>query len=221
MNIKWKLLLPVLFILALTGAQIYLIVNMNSTRQADTERVNLAGRQRMLSQKMAKETLAYLMTGDQAHTRDLAATAELFDKSLQALISGGRMELSGRQVNIRPTRQAEITAALREAEQYWNKYRPLFQEAAGQIPGGNQGIGRQVNEASLDLLKRFDAITGMYEKSSADAASSSMTLIYAGLVFYLLLALLAWYFARAGFIKPILRLCDEADRIAAGDLSGR
>lgn len=216
LSIKWKLLIPVIVILFMTIAQVYLIVNMNQSQQADAARVNLAGRQRMLSQKMTKETLSYIITKDPKMAEAQAADMEILEKSLQTLISGGAIELSGRTVLIKPTENEEILSALKEARQYWEKTKNIF---VGAVAQPDQVAINEVNESSIWFLQRFDKITGMYERASNDVVKRSMIFIYTCLSFYLLVAAAAWYYVQRNFIKPILSLRDTAGKIAAGDLS--
>jgi len=49
---------------------------------SDAVAINIAGRERMLSQKMTKAANAYLITGDASHLNELKDASQLFDKSL-------------------------------------------------------------------------------------------------------------------------------------------
>jgi nitrate/nitrite-specific signal transduction histidine kinase len=217
LSIKWKLLIPVVFIFLMTVAQIYLIAHMNQAQKADAVRVNLAGRQRMLSQKMTKEVFNYIVTKDakmiDARTEDM----QTLEKSLNALISGGVMELSGQTVSIEPTENEEILSALKEAEQYWGNTKHVFDE--GLYQSGQISIS-EINDVSVGLLQRFDKITGMYERASNAMVKRNMTVIYACLTLFLVIAAAAWYYVQRNFVKPILSLRDTANKIAAGDLRG-
>lgn len=219
MSIRWKLLIPVTIILVITVAQIFLVINMNRLQQEDAVRVNVAGRQRMLSQKMTKETLNFMVGKDPAHAQAQAKTIETFEKSLQALISGGQLEISGRTAEVKPTQNAEINARLKEAAQYWERVKPVYTGAVGHLAESHQVNVSELNEISKQLLERFDAVTGMYETASAATIKSSMTLIYIGLGIYLAAAVLAWLYVQKSIIRPILTLRDAAGRIAAGNLS--
>jgi methyl-accepting chemotaxis protein len=219
MSIRWKLLTPVILILALTLGQLYLMVSMSQDQQEDTALVNLSGRQRMLSQKMTKETFEYLLTNEPQLTRAQAETIAVFEGSLQALLAGGEVELGGRKVQVKPHDLKEIKVSLNEAKVYWEGVKPLFVEAVRQTKGLQKEELNALNEASLQLLGRFDKITAMYEAHSSAAAKRNMTLVYAGLVFYLVAAAAVWFIASRNIIQPIVSLRDEANKIAAGDLS--
>ncbi|MGB9903932.1 MAG: type IV pili methyl-accepting chemotaxis transducer N-terminal domain-containing protein, partial [Desulfotomaculales bacterium] len=94
MSIRWKFVLPIVLIIFITAGQLYLVQSMNRAQQEDAVRVNLAGRQRMLSQKMTKETFDYLLTKDFQLASAQKETIDTFEQSLQALINGGRVAVS-------------------------------------------------------------------------------------------------------------------------------
>ncbi|MFZ5646251.1 MAG: type IV pili methyl-accepting chemotaxis transducer N-terminal domain-containing protein [Bacillota bacterium] len=219
MSIRWKLLIPVILISVITVFEIYLVVNMNRLQQEDTVSVNVAGRQRMLSQKMTKETLNYMATKDQSYAKAQADTIAAFEKSLEALLQGGQLDISGRTVNVKPTDNEQVLAALNDARQYWQKVKPEYLSAVQHLADSHKLEVSDLNNSSMELLKRFDAITGMYETASAATVKRNMTLIYTGLVIYLLAALGAWFYVQRTFIRPVLALRDAARRIATGDLS--
>ncbi len=219
LSIRWKLLAPVIILLAITVAQIYLVINMNRLQQEDAVRVNVAGRQRMLSQKMTKETVIYLAGRDAAHIQAQAKTIETFEKSLHALMFGGQLAVSGRTREVKPVNNAEINARLKEAAQYWEKVKPAYTGVAANPGEPGQTKVNELNEISIQLLTKFDAITGMYENASNEAIKRSMALIYAGLGIYLLAAVFAVIYVQSNIIRPILALRAAAGRIAAGDLS--
>lgn len=219
LSIRWKLMVPVILIFVVTILEIYLVVTMNSLQQEDTVRVNVAGRQRMLSQKMTKETLNFMATKDGAYAKAQADTIAAFEKSLQALQKGGQLEISGRTVDVSSTQNDQIVAALKDAQQYWEKVKPEYTSAVQHLADSHQISIGDLNNASLELLKRFDAITGLYETASMATIKRNMNLIYLGLAFYLLAAVSAWIYVQKSFIKSILTLRDAASRIASGDLS--
>ena len=84
-------LIGVLFILFLiqfvaTGIVFYLFSYQKSFSIA----INIAGRQRMLSQKMTKEIFIYAKEPTEKNKEAFLKTAELFDKSLNALRYGDK-----------------------------------------------------------------------------------------------------------------------------------
>lgn len=81
--------------------------------------INIAGRQRMLTQKMTKEKLL-VFKGNTHYKEKLAKTIELFDNSLKALIKGDKKQMIFKPANLQIKKQLQKVAAL------WNKLQPLY-----------------------------------------------------------------------------------------------
>jgi AmiR/NasT family two-component response regulator len=102
--------------------------------------INTAGRQRMLSQRMAKQAL--LQAGEGA----LADTAAAFEEGLAQLRKA-------------PLSTPEIREILDRGDGAWNQLRaatPRVGQAAGRV---------QLAAASEELLETFDGLTGAYQHS--------------------------------------------------------
>ncbi|MEL6265643.1 MAG: type IV pili methyl-accepting chemotaxis transducer N-terminal domain-containing protein [Pseudomonadota bacterium] len=97
---------------------------------AQSLRIKLASRQRLLSQKIAKDFCLIAQGHEVAHHRaELNAAIGLFDASMNALIDG--FAAFGLAAEANPTRRAELEA-VRDA---WNEIRPALAEvAAGAAP---------------------------------------------------------------------------------------
>lgn len=81
--------------------------------------VNVAGRQRMLTQKMTKEKLLYLR-GNKEVRQDLLKTIKLFDDSLKALILGDKNKMITKATNPKIRKQLAVVEAL------WKRLKPLY-----------------------------------------------------------------------------------------------
>ncbi|WP_157264510.1 type IV pili methyl-accepting chemotaxis transducer N-terminal domain-containing protein [Azohydromonas aeria] len=112
--------------------------------------VNLAGRQRMLGQRLLKQVLlgALLATSEGAQPlSQAAATAREFDQALQRL---QQLPLSS------PAIRIALDAAARE----WLRMQQGVREA------GHASGRRQLAQAAEALLARFEELTGDYERSA-------------------------------------------------------
>lgn len=111
--------------------------------------VNVAGRQRMLSQRMAK--LALLQPGapdGKAIELELLHTAAEFEQGLANLVQA-------------PLTTPEIRAMLEQGREAW-------QQLSAAVPGAGQAAGRlKVAAASEELLEVFDRLTRAYQDSMA------------------------------------------------------
>lgn len=219
MSLRWKLLLPFLIILGATAVQLAIMTHLTRSLEIDTLRVNVAGRQRMLSQKLNKEILLFLADADPVHRAAAEATAATLENNLRALTGGGEADLGQRKVTLPATDHREIAAELQRAGQIWNAVKPAVQGIlAGQAPD-RVAAGDAVSKQLDDVRVAFDGITARYEEASARRAQRDLTLIYLCLVAYAVTIAVTAYLTERHIIGPMRRLRDGAAAIARGDLT--
>ncbi len=164
--------------------------------------INLAGRQRMLTQKYTKEVFAHLgvrsqteRTNSQLESQALLArdqTAKLFEATLAALENGGRtwsdLKLT-KEVRIPQNKSPKIQAQLAEVSKNW---RDLTQ-AANSLDQENPVQPTRVAEIlakSVAVLKSANTVVGYYQEASeAKVAKLQWTqygLVIAGVVIFAL-----------------------------------
>jgi len=93
----------------------------NFLEKARVHVIDIAGRERMLSQKMTKEKLLVIQ-GKKEYKTKLKETIKLFDDSLKALINGDE-----KQKIIKPTNQ-QIKEQLTKVSNIWSKLKPLYEK---------------------------------------------------------------------------------------------
>ena len=120
--------------------------------------LDISGRQRMLTQKMAKEVCFVAADVQPAEARAaLAETVELFSASLEALMNGAPF------VGIRPPRSAELEAQLGTVAAMWEELKPVFVSVAG----GAEPTARDlalVAERNMPLLREMNRAVFLYEQ---------------------------------------------------------
>jgi len=95
--------------------------SQNYMEKAMVTIVNLAGRQRMLSQKMTKEKLL-LMNGKSDNSDELEQTVKLFDESLTLLTNGNIKKKISKPTNKKIKKQLKKVALL------WKKLKPIYEK---------------------------------------------------------------------------------------------
>lgn len=116
--------------------------------------VNVAGRQRMLTQKMTKEKLL-ILKGNTEYQTKLNDTIQLFDTSLHTLIKG-----DPKQTIVKPTNQ-EIKKQLTKVLGIWNNLKPLYQKKKPEV----KEIALIINKNPI-LLVEMHKMVNMAEVST-------------------------------------------------------
>lgn len=123
--------------------------------------INLSGRQRMLSQKMSKESLLVALGINAGENiTNLAGTISLFDKTLLGLREGDS------ELGLPPTNNRRIVRQLKKVEAIWVDLQPVFREIVktGEVTPDQLAV---VAEKNLPLLKAMNKVVGQYEKAAS------------------------------------------------------
>ena len=129
--------------------------------------INLAGKQRMLTQKMSKEILLIAKGVDvDANKASLKSTATLFDKTLKGLIAGDA------DLKLPKTEDPAIVAQLDKVQALWTE----FDKSVNAVLGGDTSAAvlTQVAEQNLPLLKNMNKAVQMYAKASGSSLDPAM-----------------------------------------------
>ena len=160
MSIKYKLGTVIAGLVVFFVATIAVTFWTIDSQQSDSKVINLAGRQRMLTQKMTKEALALRL--GKADADDVMATAKLFDTSLKALVSGDA------ELGIPPTDDPETLAQLKKVSNMWNGFKSNLEEIA-EHSKTRQKIYDYIIENNVPLLREMNKAVAMMEKAGVDS----------------------------------------------------
>jgi hypothetical protein len=140
---------------------------MTQTKQQSGNVINLAGKQRMLTQKMSKEALFVAKGLDaDANKANLQKTAALFDKTLKGLIDGDS------ELNLPKTTNPEILAQLEVVSKLWTSFKANIDK----VIAGNadKATLEAIAKENLPLLKNMNKAVGMYAKASGSSLDPQM-----------------------------------------------
>ena len=180
--------------------------------QDDAAAVNLAGRQRMLSQRMAKvlyqiedEARASQPIGERVD--ELKLTLTLFDTTLAAFSRGGAVKGgAGEQMYLAAVPDAPGQTILKAADAVWTPYRALvLATLTDATPAKLQAAVAAAAASNLKLLKLMNDLTTHVERTAAGRAQTLRAVQAGGMV----LAILNFFLILFHFMKQ-LRRSDQA-----------
>ncbi len=173
------------------------------TQRDDATVINLAGRQRMLTQKMTWLALA------QPASNELTRAVELFDQTLYALRDGGlTFDSNDHAVTLPAPPDAELRAQLGDAVTTWGAFRAHLQS----------GDALALQNESPRILAQLDSTVSEFEaRAQAKIARLQLTQ-FIFLVSAIVLLALGYLVTRRRIVQPLMTLNSAAQRIADGTL---
>ncbi len=153
---------------------------ISSEIASDAVNVNLAGRQRMLTQRTAKLTLqlenrAQDGAPQEVELKELIAAFSLFDRTLSAFERGGETASGdGKPIRIQAVDDAIAQSVLADARTLWDPYKARISEVIEQgraDPAVASALVTQAERANLPLLKLMNDLTTRVEELAASKAT--------------------------------------------------
>jgi len=120
--------------------------------------INLAGKQRMLTQKMSKEALLVKLGIDKdINAKELKKSSELFDKTLKGLEKGDKS------LGLVATDDSQIQAKLQEIEKLWEPFYAKVKDIYS-LKSLDNSTFDYLDKHNLELLKKMNEAVSMYSK---------------------------------------------------------
>lgn len=215
-------LLVVQVLLSIAG-----VVLIGYLADEDAATINVAGRQRMLSQKSAKEFFAYSITSDKTVAAALRGTLRLFDTSLEALIQGGEAPATlnpkqSERVPISPP-SPTVLRQLLAVKKTWQAYRADM-EAAMAGTGDVATLKRNLWQGNMHLLTEMNKAVQHIASESDEKARGmrrGLSLITTINTFLIALGLLFLIWRKRSFNHQMHLFSKLLQRLGEGDWSTR
>lgn len=188
--------------------------------------VNMAGRQRMLTQKMTKEmiTLSFDRSLNnsaavEVSRRSLESSIKLFETTLNALINGGT---TPKTLNLNGAKQALIKVEGNAAEQLqkvrvqWIEFKNLLLR---EIETESEETRVAVLQKNTPLLASMNIAVGLIEKQANEKTHLQKYFQIAGSILCIIIGILFNWYGNVYLRGPLKTLHTSLDAIAKGDLS--
>lgn len=214
----------VVLIMAMFGATFFTTQNLAD----DGLLINLAGRQRMLSQKMSKELHHFMYVSaqkgspDQSSIDQVRRTMKVFDMTLSSLTTGGKAPLS---LDLKNTEYRQCPAAEGEIRSQLEKVADIWKGVSTGIEKSLTGADSAENNAFLhkenvSLLKAMNKTVGMMQEESESKVGALLTT--QGLIVATGIGFLVWaIFVIRGITGRINTMRSFCDIFGKGDLTAR
>ncbi len=192
-----------MFLLAVT-ASVALYLSMS----VSPETINVAGAQRMLSQKMTKEAL--LLRQGASERKSLEATIAQFDQAHRDLLAGNPAR------NISVIEAPAIQAQMARVGELWRAFRPRLEQTAG---GGEADLAA-LESASVALLKEMNQAVGLMAAHAESSQLRQMWLAFVCVLGILVLVVLGRQFGLSPLMRDLRAVESALTRVGAGDFTG-
>lgn len=159
-SLKGKFVFLFAFFLLINVIGFFVVFRTILGQGSDAVILNLAGKQRMLSQKMSKEAFAVSQGNEKVEV--LAKTKNLFDKTLKGLISGD----SG--LGLPRAEDKDFIGQLQKVISIWEPFKKVMNTVIDNSKKVNNAV-QFINENNLPLLKEMNIAVGMMENAGLPA----------------------------------------------------
>ncbi len=195
------ILLTFLAIGIVNSITIYMVV---STQIENARAINLAGRQRMLTQKMSKEAYMFIIKAENGddlakHRQKIRGTMGLFDATLSGLMNGSDEQ------GLQAASAKDVVAGLQDVHRAWQGFKVHFETLLTMndpsSDAGYQALGA-ISSQNIPLLKAMNHTVGLYEKNNnANKTIIGQVIL---LVVMVVVCVVSWLFTRKLIVKPLL-----------------
>ena len=213
------------FMLIVVGTTTYVL----NSQSADAKVIDIAGRQRMLSQKISKEVfaLAFLLNrgerdGVEEIREGLKKTVSLFDSSLKALKDGGETIGTDGGMTTVPASTGAAGIQLKKVEELWGPFKKSVDDIVGLSRVSSKAFLKalkEVDEGNIPLLKESNKAVVLLKEASERKTSTLMLVQIVALFLTVVMAVVVWLIANKTVVRTLVRAVGIADRLAGGDLT--
>lgn len=191
MTLRQKISIPAIGLFVIITAMFLVTWRVTSQQKNDGLVINLAGRQRMLSQKMTKEilyfhTLRNRTGADEAElAKQVKNTMKVFDITLAALTDSGKaplsLDLTKTQYRHCPRADEPAYSQLKKVVRIWQEFSKHMQTIIQNTAQAEESM-QWILKNNLSLLAEMNSAVGMMQNQSEEKVKFLLTSQMAGIL---------------------------------------
>lgn len=206
---KLGFILSLFLILNATGFLI--VLQFIAEQSSDGKVINIAGAQRMLSQKMSKESLL-VANGDSTAKKGLSETIQQFESAQNDLLDGNKEN------GIPAVKLLAIRNQLNVVMELWQNFEPNVEVVLNETnPNKVEAAIKYIKDNNLNLLQEANKAVSLFEEESKSKVSKLQIIQGVLLVANLIMVIIGIYISRRIITKPINNTVDMLKDIAEGE----
>ncbi|MGL1889672.1 MAG: methyl-accepting chemotaxis protein [Reichenbachiella sp.] len=221
LSLKVKMgITPILFFVLIVSN--YLLIDYFKQLQAvDAMVVDLAGKQRMLSQKIAFYS-EQIMDQKSDVIPDLKKSIGACDTAFEVLANGGSIPNSN-SLEVIPKVSAEVAPLLQKAIKNWSRYEENAVMLMNDFHTNNQEQKQQylnfVETNAANVLRSFDDLVKGYVRENEKKQQMMGTILLINLLVGFVIVIISFIITNRYVTKPVLSIGAMAEKMSIGDLS--
>ncbi|MDH5561478.1 MAG: methyl-accepting chemotaxis protein [Deltaproteobacteria bacterium] len=209
-----------LFIMLLLVAVMLNVVAVSTlgNQKKDGVVINIAGRQRMLSQKMSKEAILLSARIDQDQIRkSLQGTYNLFNKSHAGLVNGSE------ELNLPRTTEPGILKQMLLVDGLWKEFgdNVKFVLESTEVNDDFRTAVQFITDNNVKLLKEMNKAVTLYEADSTGKVNRLNWILIIGIIFLVVCVFLIYIITLKTITIPIRNVLTRVKGMEDGDLTTR
>lgn len=197
-------------LILLCGASI--MVSQYLTMGNDASAINIAGRQRMLSQRLAKEALLVRLNIESQ--QNLNKTISLFESSHTKLLKGDA------QTSMAAVKDERIRQQLYKVQDLWKDYKKLILQYVSQVDSAATASGAEkIYQLSPQVLKEMNKAVVMMAKLSNQQVKTQQLISFVATFILIMMIILGRLFGTHFLLNRLLILKQHLQNVSQGDFS--
>jgi len=221
LGIREKVLLNLIILILLSFINAGAIFKINKLQEKDGLLVNLAGRQRMLSQKMSKNIFLYILDKKDGNDLDkekkvieeLKGAMNLYDQTSKAFINGGEV-INGIGEKKQMNNIGNNILVAKKANDLWKEFESEINKI---IEKDEFNSEKFIFDNNNNLLSLSNDIVTVLQKEADKKVTLMKTIQIYMIVISILVFLISVIVINKVLIKPIKKISEELENISNGD----